>query len=257
MRVRVLGAHSQETKETRQASLLVDGVLALDAGGLTSSLSLEEQTRLGAILLTHRHYDHVRDVPFLGLNTVDCGVTLPVFGLADTLENLHSRLMDGIIYPDLTRRPSPEAPRLRLVPVEPFKELQVLSYSVLAVPMAHSVPAIGYLVAAPDGASLFFTGDTGAGFSSAWERISPRLIVTEASLPDRLVERARTMGHLTPSLLRAELEPLQLRTGGLPPIVALHINPAYEGEVRVGLAQVASALGASIVAAHEGMTLDV
>ncbi len=39
MNIRVLGAHNTESRTTRYMSLLVDGILALDAGGLTSSLS--------------------------------------------------------------------------------------------------------------------------------------------------------------------------------------------------------------------------
>jgi ribonuclease BN (tRNA processing enzyme) len=42
----------------------VDDVLALDAGGLTSSLALSEQLGLKAVLITHRHYDHVKVLRF-------------------------------------------------------------------------------------------------------------------------------------------------------------------------------------------------
>ena len=43
MRVRVLGAHQLETRDTRLTSFLIDGVLAVDAGSITSGLTLEEQ----------------------------------------------------------------------------------------------------------------------------------------------------------------------------------------------------------------------
>ncbi len=41
MRVRILGAHNLESKETALTCLLVDDVIALDAGALTSNLPLE------------------------------------------------------------------------------------------------------------------------------------------------------------------------------------------------------------------------
>jgi len=47
-------------------SLLVDEELAIDAGSLASGLTFEEQARLSAVLLSHGHYDHVRDVPAVG-----------------------------------------------------------------------------------------------------------------------------------------------------------------------------------------------
>ena len=62
MEIRILGAHNVESANTRLTSLLVDGVLAVDAGALTSSLTFAEQEKVSSILLTHCHYDHVRDV---------------------------------------------------------------------------------------------------------------------------------------------------------------------------------------------------
>ncbi len=68
MKVQFLGAHNCESLETRLVSLLVDDVLALEAGGLTSGLSFVAQLKLKGILLTHDHYDHIRDIPMLGMN---------------------------------------------------------------------------------------------------------------------------------------------------------------------------------------------
>ena len=69
MRVRVLGAHQLETRDTRLTSFLIDGVLAVDAGSLTSGLTLAEQETVAAILITHHHFDHCRDLLTFGLNT--------------------------------------------------------------------------------------------------------------------------------------------------------------------------------------------
>ncbi|UCH43884.1 MAG: MBL fold metallo-hydrolase [Dehalococcoidales bacterium] len=47
---------------------MVDNILALDAGAITSSLSLADQQKIQAILLTHQHYDHIRDIPTVAMN---------------------------------------------------------------------------------------------------------------------------------------------------------------------------------------------
>ena len=82
MRVRVLGAHNLEAAGARHTCFLIDGVLAVDAGSLASSLTLEEQGGIRALLITHQHFDHVRDLPTLGLTTLDDGKTIDLYGLA-------------------------------------------------------------------------------------------------------------------------------------------------------------------------------
>ena len=42
MELRILGSHNMERRDTRFQTHLIDGILALDAGGLTRSLTFEE-----------------------------------------------------------------------------------------------------------------------------------------------------------------------------------------------------------------------
>jgi hypothetical protein len=46
MKIEMLGAHNTETDKARLPSVLVDDVIALDAGGLAASLSLERQQHI-------------------------------------------------------------------------------------------------------------------------------------------------------------------------------------------------------------------
>ena len=80
MRVRVLGAHNLETGRARHTCFLIDGVLAIDAGSLVSSLSLVEQGEIRALLITHQHFDHARDIPTLGLTTMGSPEPIHVYG---------------------------------------------------------------------------------------------------------------------------------------------------------------------------------
>ena len=81
MKIRVLGAHNMETAQTKHTCFLIDDSLAIDAGSLMTALTSDENNRLRAILLTHRHFDHVRDLPSLGLQTMDNGVTVDAYAL--------------------------------------------------------------------------------------------------------------------------------------------------------------------------------
>ena len=65
---RSLGAHLAKVKGVRLTSLLIDGVPAVDAGGVTSALSLPEQREIDAVLITHHRFDHTRDLATVAVN---------------------------------------------------------------------------------------------------------------------------------------------------------------------------------------------
>jgi len=51
MNIRFVGAHNSESKDVRPVCLLIDDVLAVDAGGLISGLSFSEQLAIQALLV--------------------------------------------------------------------------------------------------------------------------------------------------------------------------------------------------------------
>ena len=140
MRLRLLGVNNVESAQTPLPSVLVDDALALDAGGLTRSLTLSEQRRVRHVLLSHRHYDHVRDVPALAFATRDAG-TLHVHGLTETLEALTSHLLNDVLYGAYHKRTREDGtPGLVLHPMESGSSQDVAGYTVLPLPAFHSVP---------------------------------------------------------------------------------------------------------------------
>ena len=101
-----------------------------------------------------------------------------------------------------------------------------------------------------------FAGDTSVGLSHAWGALDPHLLAIEVTWPNRMEKRALGR-HLTPALLRRELEAYLAQKGALPPVLAVHLNPECEAELRAELAEVARALQADITPAEEGMVLEV
>jgi len=257
MEVKILGAHNIETRDTRLPCVLVDNIIAMDAGGLASSLTLTEQERIRAILLSHRHYDHVRDIPILCLATFDTYTPLHVYGLEDTLGALHSYLLDGTIYPDFTMRPSKAHPKLLLTPVESQEEFALFGYRVRPMAVPHKTPAVGYHLTSPSGSAIFYSGDTSGPLTETWQSLSMNLIIIEVTYPDQMLEAARENGHLTPLMLRNELLSLRTSQGFIPPIVVVHMHPSFENDIRAQLQIVSTDLGISITPAFEGLLLRV
>jgi ribonuclease BN (tRNA processing enzyme) len=256
MNIKVLGAHNCERQNFKMVSLLVDDVLAIDAGALTSGLSLEEQKKIRALLLTHQHYDHLRDVPALAMSLFLGGGTTRIYSIPATLDVLARNLMDGEIYPDFRRKPEQE-PTVSFNVLEPNKTALIEGYTVLAVPVSHSVTAVGYQVTDADGKSFFYAGDGRPGLTGCWRWVSPQLLIIEVTAPDEYIEWADRAGHLTPSLLEQELAGFREVNGYIPRVLAIHMDPSLEEEIAAETAAVAESLDCSITLACEGMEISI
>jgi len=254
MNIRVLGAHNCESQNSRFISLLIDDTLAIDAGGLTSSLSFQTQQKLKAILLTHQHYDHIKDIPAIAMNFFLHGATINIYSIKPVYDALATYLLNGKLYPKFLDQPEGH-PTVKFTIIEPYKTEQIEGYSILAVKVNHTVPTVGYQVTSPSGKAVFYTGDTGPGLADCWGYVSPQLLFIEVTAPNSYEQFARESGHLTPSLLKQELINFGELKGYLPRVIVVHMNPALEKEIEAEIAVVAKALNNSITLAYEGMQL--
>jgi ribonuclease BN (tRNA processing enzyme) len=257
LKVQILGAHSGEVKGLRMVSILIDGILALDAGGLTSSLSLSEQQKVRAVLLTHHHFDHSRDLVTLGANGAVFPSPVDIYTLSQTLEVLNFCLLDGKMYADFAQWPSRDKPFLQLKVIEPLQPQNIHGYEVLPVPVKHAVPSVGFQITSTDGKSLFYTGDTGPGLAACWQNISPQLLIIEVSGINKFQDFLKSVGHLSPELLKEELLQFRQIKGYLPRVVVVHIPPMFESEVKQEVKRVARELRIRIDIGYEGMKISL
>ena len=256
MRVRVLGAHNLEAAGARHTCFLIDGVLAIDAGSLASSLSLAEQGGIRALLITHQHFDHCRDIPTLGLTTMGSPEPIHVYALPATLESVHAHFLNGLVYPDLTKELNDTPPRFRSHEVEPGVAFETLGYTVKPVVASHTVPAVGYIVKSPSGRSVAYTGDTdGDLLPMLQDELAPEVVFVDVTYPNRLQWRAEASRHLTPALLERQLG-AALRDGvRLPRIVPMHLSLQDQDEMHEELLAVGKALDVDLAPGYEDMML--
>lgn len=251
MNIRFLGTHNEESRDTRLVSVLIDGVLAVDAGSLVSELSFPEQEKIRAILLSHGHYDHIRAIPAFAFN--NSHKTTKVFATEYTLEILTSHLVDGLIYPKFTERTAfLERPALEFCPLETFSPQDIEGYRVTAVPLKHPVETVGFEIASQDGKTVLYITDTGPGLNTLWEHLSPDLFIVDTTYPNRLENVALDAGHLCPQMLLKELLDFRQVKRYLPRVVVIHWSPRLRDEIMVDLGKVADELDISIEMANEG-----
>ena len=254
MVIQILGAHLAEVKGARLTSLLIDGALVVDAGGLTSALSLAEQKKIETVLLTHHHFDHTRDLVTLAANAgYYWRKQLTVYGLRYTLDIVTGCLLGGKMYTNFFEYPDKEKPTVILEAIEPYSKKTIAGYDVLAVPVKHSAPAVGYQITSSDGKSLFYTGDTTVGISECWQHISPQLLITEVAGPNKYEDWLKKAGHFCARFLKEELMQFRQLKGYLPRVIVIHIGNPYEQEIKEEVAQVAQELKADITLGYEDM----
>lgn len=254
MNIRILGAHNIESADTGFTSIIIDDVLAVDAGALTSRLTFTQQQKLKTVLLTHQHYDHIRDIPAIGMNFYLFEKTLDIYAAPPVREILSAHLLNDVLYPNFLEKP-PEKPALRFNTIEPGKVATIAGYQVLPVTVNHAVTTVGYQIALPDGKKVFITSDTGPGLADVWRQVSPDLLIIELTLLNKQDAFAHKSGHLTPALLQKELESFYSLKSYLPQVVLMHVNPLDEKEIKAEIRVVEKALKTKIRFSREGMTI--
>ncbi len=236
MKLRVLGCSGGELGRHRTTCFLVDEALAIDAGALTSSLALDALARVDHIVLTHSHFDHVKDVPLLAdLLVGRRAAPLVVHASPACARTLREDVFNGRLWPDFTRIPSLRHPVLTIRPFDPLRRFRVGRYTVRPVPVAHPVESVGLVLSDGEGA-IAVSGDTGPT-DAFWEAVNAarnvRALLVETSFPNRLQWLADASGHLTPRTLVSELAKLTRNTF---PVYLYHLKPAYASELRRELA---------------------
>ena len=239
MQLRVLGCHGGETPKHRTSSFLVGDGLAIDAGAITSMLSLDEQERIRSVLVSHPHMDHVRDLATLADNRCQQGgSTLDIVGVPATIDALRKHFFNDIIWPDFTRIDAKDGPTVRFVEVQPNEVTDVDGYEVTPIMVNHTVDTSAFIIR-QNAASIVYGGDTGPT-DELWTRINAlddlQALMIEVSFPNDEADRAHGSRHLTPETLASELGKLE-QSEELP-ILLYHIKPTFEARVLRDLAQV-------------------
>lgn len=265
MRVRILGAHQCQTANRHFTSILIDDWLAIDAGSLATTLTLEEQLKVTDVLLTHEHWDHVKDLGGFGYNLLGArqeGSSVAgarIHCAPEVRATVIEHLLAEHFWMNFFTMPTLSDPVFAYQEVGPGATFSVGPYRVQTVAVPHAVPVQGYALTTDSGRTIYYTGDNGEGCGQEWARVKPNVLITECTYSDEYVRRegGKLYGHLSPSLLAKELEAYRARRGELPRVLVVHVNPFSEDRMRVELAAVARALDADLEIAREGLTFEL
>jgi cAMP phosphodiesterase len=238
MEIRVLGCHGSQLPGCGLTGFLIDATTLLDAGAVTSALTLEEQVRVDHILITHAHLDHIRELSSLADNICffKRDYPLTVVGTPQVIETLRMHIFNDTIWPDFSVIPSAEKPVLRFMTIRPGEKIALGHLGITAIPVHHTVETVAYVVdSETDGQATvaIFIGDTGPTeeiWRVAGRGEDIRAIFVETSLPGEMGDLAELTGHLTPATLAGELK--KLSPFNHPQVYLYHMKIQYLREIQ-------------------------
>lgn len=240
MDFKVLGCHGGESPKHQCPAFLIDGRVCLDAGSITNMLTLKEQQKIEAVVISHGHIDHVRDLAMLAdTRTQQGGPPLTIASTPGTIAVLRKHFFNDKLWPDFSKIPDPSNRTIVFQALPANKISQVCGYSVRPVPVDHTVEAAAFVVG--DGkTSVAYSGDTGPT-EKLWEVLREQddlsALVMEVAFPNEQQRVAALSGHHTPKSLEAEMRKLGASKRDLP-VLLFHIKPVFQRAVEKELAKI-------------------
>lgn len=235
MKIKVLGCYGGEMPGHRTTCLLINDNILLDAGAATGALTIEEQLKIDAIVLSHSHLDHVRDLGFIADNIFgQKDRPIDIYGLPETIANLRTHVLNNMVWPDFSQLPTPENSIISFNEIAENQPVEIEGITFTPVLVNHTIPTAGFIVA-NERKAFVFSGDTGPT-EAIWEIAAGEqkiaAVFIEASFPDRMSQLAEISRHLTPRTAVEELKKLGRKD--LPAYV-FHMKPQYLGEIEADL----------------------
>lgn len=241
MKIRVLGAYGAEGLAQRPSAFLVDERILIDGGTVGGALATSEQLTIEHALVSHSHLDHIAGLAYLTETLALCEAERPltIASLEPVVAALRTSIFNDTVWPDFTRLPTPGRPVLRFRALTEDAEQRVGDHWVTPVPVTHTVPTSGFIV--HDGTSaLIYSGDTGptdALWKAARELTELRAVILECAFPNRLAGLAEIARHMTPELIRRELDKMPEDV----PVLIFHVKPQFYDEIGEELGAIGSA----------------
>lgn len=232
MQLRVVGCHGGETPKHRTSAFVLDERVAIDAGSLTSGLDLKHQYQLEAVLVSHAHLDHIRDLATIADNRAQHGCPpLLVVGTRPTVDVLKKHFFNNLLWPDFAKIPSKAQPTILYKVIKPEVRTVIAGYGVRAIEVSHTIDTSAFIVDR-DGASIAYSGDTGPT-DRLWEVLNAekelRALLMEVSFPNEQQRIATVSGHHTPQTLLPDLR--KYKSPKDLPILLYHIKPVFQAAV--------------------------
>ncbi len=224
MKLEVLGCSGGKTDNFMLPSFLIGGKILLDCGSVCSALSLEKQFDIEAVFISHPHFDHICDLPFLADNFSIAGKQIKVYGSYKTIELIKKNVFNDEIWPDFTKIPNKKNPVLEFISVDMGDIIKLGDYTVEFFSVFHTAGSIGFIIREGNSV-LAYTADTYKE-NGLWQYLIEKgvnAVITECSFPADRRKLATLSNHLSVPDFLAEYKKMK----EIDKIFVFHLKPHY------------------------------
>src|SRR5947199_4989788 len=112
MKLRVLGAFGGEGLGHRPTAFLINDRTLIDAGTVSSALTVPEQLSIEHALISHSHLDHIAGLVYLSetLGFCETGAAVTVTGIDPVVSTLRWSVFNNVLWPDFSKIPHADVP---------------------------------------------------------------------------------------------------------------------------------------------------
>ena len=229
--IEILGAHGSAAQEQHCTCFKLGENILMDAGNVISPLG-EKVADIEHILLTHSHFDHIRDLPFIIETFYEKRQKpLKIYGLTSTLEALKSHLFNGVIWPPFHQiiHPNFKQNSIEFIPLTLEKPFELGEFQFTPFPSNHTIDCCSYLIRHISNACIISSDTYLSDYLNDVINQNPDVtsLFIETSFPSRLEELAKISKHLTPKLLKQQLSGIHTPLN----IYLYHLKPSFQAEI--------------------------
>lgn len=223
--------NGQASARQHLACFVVDDCVSIDAGSLAMATNSVQKKQIRDVILTHAHLDHIAGLP-LFIDDLFATLRRPVrvFATAEVIEVLERDIFNWSVYPRFSELENTNGKVMEYRSFKTNEEFSVKHLQVKAIEVNHKVPCFGLIVS--DGKTKFaLTSDT-AQMDEFWQILNEEenlsTVMVECAFPNELEELAHISYHLTPKLLKKELQKINIPNCL---IYVVNMKPMYRDEI--------------------------
>ncbi len=232
--VKVLGANGSKSRNKGTTCFQISNNTLIDAGNILSTLG-NNSIEIEHIFLTHAHSDHITDLPFLLDNFYESRhKSLKIYASKETLDDIKTHLFNDKIWPDFQKINlfKQTTPSIEYIEIKPNEIITINNHSLMPFNANHCEGAYGYKVSRKDNKSYVISGDTYindelTSILNNDENIAGLII--DCSFPNRLDAIAKSSYHLTPNLLKEQLNSIKNKNLN---VYIYHLKHIYFDEIK-------------------------